>query len=90
MVVGISPDRPEALRSFRAKYGLPFVLLSDPDHTVAGLYGVWQQKKLYGRTFFGVVRSHYVIDEPGTISDVQLGVSPVDSVSRAVASLTSG
>ena len=86
-MIGVSPDPPEALSEFRAKYNLPFVLLSDPDHQVSEHYGVWQQKKLYGKTYFGIMRSHYVIDENGKIMDIQLNVSPAESVSRAVATL---
>lgn len=87
MVIGISPDPPEALSKFRAKYGLPFVLLSDPGHQVAELYGVWQEKKMYGKPYFGIVRSHFVIDEAGKLADIQRGVSPGESVERAVASV---
>lgn len=85
MVIGVSPDPPNALKKFRAKYNLTFVLLSDPDHQVLERYSVWQRKKMYGKTYFGVVRSHYVIDEAGKIIDVQLNVSPAESVSKAVA-----
>jgi thioredoxin-dependent peroxiredoxin len=66
---------------------LPFVLLSDPNHTVAETYGVWQEKRSYGKTYFGVVRSHFIIDEGGRIADAQIGVSPDDSVARAVATI---
>ena len=87
-VIGVSPDSVKALANFRAKLNLPYVLLSDPDHKVAGLYGVWQQKKMYGRAYFGIVRSHYVMDEASKIADVQIGVSPAESVSRAAAFVT--
>jgi thioredoxin-dependent peroxiredoxin len=56
-VVGISPDKPAALARFDTKYGLGFPLLSDPDHAVAEAYGVWGEKKNYGRTYMGIVRS---------------------------------
>ena len=88
-MVGISPDLPAALAKFRTKNSLPFVLLSDPDHQVSERYGVWRQKKMSGRTFFGVVRSHFVLDESGKILDAQIGVSPTESVRRAVAMLSS-
>ncbi len=84
-MIGVSPDSPAALRKFRSKYDLPFVLLSDPDHRMSEDYGVWKEKTMYGKTYFGVVRSHYVIDEAGRIADVQLAVSPTDSVQKAVA-----
>lgn len=87
MVIGVSPDPPEALRKFRAKHNLPFILLSDPDHQVAEAYGVWGEKKMYGKAFFGIVRSHFVLDEEGRVLDAQVKVSPAESVQRAVAAL---
>jgi peroxiredoxin Q/BCP len=86
-VIGVSPDPPERLARFRAKNDLPFVLLSDPDHVVAETYGVWGEKKMYDRTFMGIVRSHFVIDEEGRIVDAQIKVSPKKSVELAVAAL---
>ncbi len=87
MVIGVSPDPLERLAKFRAKNDLPFVLLSDPDHVVAETYGVWGEKKMYGRTFMGIVRSHFVIDEEGRVVDAQIKVSPKKSVELAVAAL---
>jgi peroxiredoxin Q/BCP len=87
VVIGVSPDPPERLARFRAKNDLPFVLLSDPDHVVAETYGVWGEKKMYGKTFMGIVRSHFVIDEAGRIVDAQIKVSPKKSVELALAAL---
>jgi peroxiredoxin Q/BCP len=87
VVIGVSPDPLERLARFRAKNDLPFVLLSDPDHVVAETYGVWGEKKMYGKTFMGIVRSHFVIDEEGRIVDAQIKVSPKKSVELAVAAL---
>lgn len=87
MVIGISPDPPEALQKFRAKHHLPFVLLSDPDHQVAEAYGVWGEKKMYGKAYFGIIRSHFVLDEAGKVLDAQAKVSPAKSVQKAVATL---
>jgi peroxiredoxin Q/BCP len=87
VVIGVSPDPPERLARFRAKNDLPFFLLCDPDHVVAETYGVWGEKKMYGRTFMGIVRSHFVIDEEGRIVDAQIKVSPKKSVELAVAAL---
>lgn len=87
MVIGVSPDPPEALQKFRAKHNLPFVLLSDPDHQVAEAYGVWGEKKMYGKTYFGIIRSHFVLDEAGKVLDAQVKVSPTQSVQKAVATL---
>ena len=86
-MIGVSPDPPERLARFRAKNDLPFVLLSDPDHVVAEMYGVWGEKKMYGKTFMGIVRSHFVINEEGRIVDAQIKVSPKKSVELAVAAL---
>ena len=82
-VIGISPDPLNALQSFRAKQQLNFVLLSDEDHAVAESYGVWGEKKMYGKAYMGIVRSHFVIDENGVIVDAQVKVSPADSVELA-------
>lgn len=87
VVVGVSPDPLKALQRFRQKNSLPFVLLSDPDHQVAETYGVWGEKKMYGKSFMGIVRSHFVIDEEGSIVDAQIKVSPEKSVKLAVAAL---
>jgi peroxiredoxin Q/BCP len=83
VVVGISPDPPEKLAKFRAKYDLPFVLLSDPDHAVAKAYGAWGEKKLYGKTFGGILRSHVAIDEAGRIIDLKIKVKPLATAELA-------
>lgn len=88
VVVGVSPDRIEDLAAFRAKNNLPFTLLSDPDHAVAEKYGAWGEKKLYGKSYMGVIRSHFVIDERGRLLDVRVKVSPDDSVRLAVEKVT--
>lgn len=86
-VVGVSPDKPAALAKWKAKENLPYPLLSDPEHEVAEKYGVWGEKKMYGRSYMGIIRSHFIIDEEGTIVDAQVKVSPKNSVSRAVAEI---
>ena len=65
--MGISPDPVERLSGFRAEHGLPFPLLSDPDHQVAEAYGAWGTKKMYGREYQGILRSTFVIDPEGRI-----------------------
>ena len=87
VVIGVSPDPPDRLQKFRAKNDLPFLLLSDPDHRVADMYGVWGEKKMYGKTFMGIIRSHFVIDEEGRVVDAQVKVSPQESVELAVAAV---
>ena len=88
-VIGLSPDNPADLAKWKAKENLPFTLLSDPDHQVADAYGAWGEKKSYGRTYEGIIRSHFVIDEDGKLEDIQINVRPETSVSRAIATLQS-
>lgn len=86
-VLGISPDKPAALSKWKAKEAFPYPLLSDPEHAVADLYGVWGEKKMYGRVYQGIIRSHFVIDADGNIEDIQFKVSPKNSVERALKQL---
>lgn len=67
VIVGISPDGETSHKKFEEKYELPFVLLSDPEHKVCELYGVWKEKSMYGRKYMGVERSTFLIDEKGKI-----------------------
>jgi peroxiredoxin Q/BCP len=83
-VLGISPDTPEDLAKWRAKMGFPYNLLADTEHEVAEAYGVWGEKKLYGNSYMGIIRSHFVIDEDGRFADTQVKISPKDSVAQAV------
>jgi thioredoxin-dependent peroxiredoxin len=75
-VLGASPDTVTAQRKFADKYGLDFTLLADADHQVAELYGVWGEKKMYGKTYMGVERSTFVIDPDGKVAKVLPKVSP--------------
>lgn len=72
------------MQKFRAKYELPFTLLSDLDHAVATLYGAWGEKIRDGKTYMGINRSHFLIDETGRLLDVQIRVTPSESVQRAL------
>jgi len=83
VVIGISPDSPERLAAFRAKYDLPFVLLSDPDHAVAEAYGAWGERKLYARSFMGILRSHVAVDKDGKITEYKLKVKPLATAELA-------
>ncbi len=67
-ILGVSPDAPEKLAEFRTEYGLPFSLLSDPDHLVAAAFGAWGIKKNYGKEYEGLIRSTFLIDETGTVT----------------------
>jgi thioredoxin-dependent peroxiredoxin len=89
VIVGISPDKPAKLQKFDDKYGLGFTLLSDEDHAVAEAYGVWIEKKNYGKTYMGVQRSAFLIDEAGTVSHAWPTISPKDTPTNLLAALAS-
>jgi len=78
--VGVSPDAPKAQDKFDRKYALDFPLLSDEDHKVAEAYGVWGEKSMYGKTYMGIVRSAFLVDEKGTVEQAWYKVSPKDTV----------
>lgn len=84
VVLGISPDEPKELKKWKDQENLPYDLLSDTEHRVLESWGVWGEKKMYGKTYMGVIRSHWVIDENGMILDEQLKISPTDSVEQAL------
>ena len=76
VVIGISKDSVSSHEKFAGKYNLPFILLSDPELQAIQAYGVWQEKKLYGKTSMGVVRTTFIIDEQGKIMQVMPKVKP--------------
>ncbi|HEU0064712.1 MAG TPA: thioredoxin-dependent thiol peroxidase [Flavisolibacter sp.] len=71
-VIGISPDTPKSHTKFREKFNLPFTLIADPEHKIIDKYGVWGQKKLYGREYMGLHRTTFVLDEKGIIKKIFL------------------
>lgn len=75
-VIGVSKDSTASHQKFADKYDLPFILLSDPERQAIEAYGVWQEKKLYGKTSMGVVRTTFIIDEQGIIERVMPKVKP--------------
>lgn len=81
-VVGISPDPVEKLAKFAAAEGLPFPLLSDPDHAVAAAYGAWGEKKNYGKTYEGLIRSTVVVDPGGKVAQAQYNVRATGHVAK--------
>ncbi len=89
-VVGISPDVPEDQMKFDQKFGLGFPLLADTDHSVADAYGVWGEKMNYGKTYMGIIRSSFLIDEDGRIEQAWYKVSPKDTVPNAQKALAGG
>jgi len=86
-VVGVSPDPPSLNARFREKEGLPFPLLSDPDHAVATAYGAWGMKKNYGKEYEGLIRSTFVLDGSGEIEAEYRNVRAKGHVARLVREL---
>lgn len=86
-IVGISPDMPDKQAAFDQKYSLGYPLLSDPEHKVAEAYGVWGEKKLYGRAFMGIIRSAFLIDEKGKVEQAWYKISPKDTPKKLLAAL---
>jgi len=86
-VIGISRDSTASHGKFAEKHGLPFILLSDPDLSAIRAYGVWQEKKLYGKLSMGVVRTTFVIDENGVIERVMPKVKPDTNAAEVLAAL---
>ena len=87
VVIGISKDSAASHLKFAEKYDLPFILLSDPELQAIQAYGVWQEKKLYGKVSMGVVRSTYLINEEGIIEKVMPKVKPDTNAEEILAYL---
>jgi peroxiredoxin Q/BCP len=86
-ILGISPDSVADLAAWRSAEHLPYPLLSDTDHKVAEAYGAWGERSMYGKSYMGIIRSHFVIGPDGRLEDVQLGISPQDSIDKGVKAL---
>ncbi len=86
-IVGVSADSEKSHKSFAEKKNLPFILLSDPEKKTIEAYGALGEKKLYGRTFLGIVRSTFIIDGEGTVRKVFLKVTPAGHAEEILASL---
>lgn len=87
VIVGISPDAPNAQKKFDDKYGLGYPLLADTDHTVAEAYGVWKEKSLYGKKYMGIERSAFLIDGDGHLQQAWYKISPADTPVRLLEAL---
>jgi peroxiredoxin Q/BCP len=87
VVLGVSPDEEASHAKFREKYDLPFPLLADPDHATAEAYGVWVEKKNYGKTYMGIERSTFVIDADGNVAKVMRRVKPDSHADDVLAAL---
>jgi peroxiredoxin Q/BCP len=75
-VLGVSPDTEASHAKFKSKYELPFTLLADPNHKTAEAYGTWVEKKNYGKTYMGIERSTFLIDEEGNVARIMRRVNP--------------
>lgn len=89
VIIGISKDSVSSHKKFKEKYNLPFILLSDPNLEVINKYGVYKEKKLYGKSFLGVVRTTFVIDENGIIRSIKEKVNPKEDASCQLSFLRS-
>ena len=88
VVLGVSPDTEASHVKFKSKYELPFTLLADPEHDASEKYGVWVEKKNYGKTYMGVERSTFVIDEDGNVARVLRRVNPRTHADDVLAALS--
>jgi peroxiredoxin Q/BCP len=86
-VLGVSPDPVAKVAKFHSKYDLDFKLLADPDHAVAERYGVWVEKSMYGRTYWGNSRTTFIIDRDGLVAGVLPKVSPKTHDDKVLAAL---
>ncbi len=87
VILGVSPDSPEKHTKFKKKYSLPFTLLADEEHKVAELYGVWALKKSFGREYFGIVRTTFLISPDGLITKIFKKVRPADHSAEVLEAL---
>ena len=87
VVLGVSPDGARSHQKFHAKYDLPFPLIVDADHKIATAYDVWCEKSMYGRTYMGILRSHFVIDEDGVVRDARYNVKAASSAGLSLETL---
>ena len=87
VVLGISPDAVKRVKKFHDKQGLNFTLLADEDHAVCEAYGVWVEKSMYGKRYWGAERTTFVLDEDGTVSAVLRKVKPAEHDERVLAAL---
>lgn len=86
-VIGMSPDAPDKQLAFDVKHDLGYPLLADTDHAIAEAFGVWGEKKLYGRAYLGVIRSAFLVDEKGRIEQAWYKISPKDTPKKLLQAL---
>lgn len=86
-IIGVSPDSVKSHIKFRTKHTLPFILLADEKHKVCEMYGVWGKKKIFGKKYFGVLRTTFLIDKDGNIAKVFKGVKPANHSKEVIAAI---
>jgi thioredoxin-dependent peroxiredoxin len=87
IVLGVSPDPVAKVKKFHEKYALDFPLLADEDHAVADSYGVWVQKSMYGKTYFGNERTTFIVDADGRVAEILRRVKPAEHDALVLAAL---
>ena len=87
VVLGVSPDGIESHRKFKKTFERPFPLLADEDHAIAEAYGVWGEKNMYGRTYHGILRTTFILDEKGRVARVFTKVKPEGHAAEVLAAL---
>jgi peroxiredoxin Q/BCP len=86
-ILGVSPDTEASHQKFKTKYELPFTLLADPDHEAAEAYGVWKEKRQYGRTYHGIERSTFIIDADGNVARAMRGIKAAGHAAQVLETL---
>ena len=86
-MIGVSPDDAQQHCSFKKKYGLPYTLIADTNHAVAEAYGVWQEKSMFGRKYFGIVRTTFLIAPDGSVARVFEAVQPEGHATEVLVAL---
>jgi len=87
VLLGVSPDGVDSHRKFREKFSLPFPLLADEDHAVADAYGAWGEKSMYGKKYYGVLRTTFIIDAAGSVRRVFEKVKPAGHAAEVLEAL---
>ena len=87
VVLGVSPDSATSHEKFTTKFGLPFTLVPDEDHKIAGAYGVWQEKSNYGKKYMGIVRTTFIIAPDGKIKKIFAKVKPAGHAAEVLAAI---
>jgi peroxiredoxin Q/BCP len=88
VVLGISADTPAKQAKFKEKFGFPYPLLADVDHTVSEAYGVWAEKSMYGKKYFGIARTTFIIDKDGKIAKIFPKVKPAGHAEEVLQALS--